>query len=142
MKQITESWFEKGSFYASKKSLPEPFEVASEDGVIETLEGPVAYSKGFFIMTGPRGERYPIPPEKFFSLKDDNGDGTATPKKIIKRVKVADHDGSVNTSWGEVLQYTSGVDVIVRHGPEDYGVVKKEIFSETYEREYSGLTGL
>jgi hypothetical protein len=38
----------------------------------------------------------------------------------------------VNTSWGEPLNYTAGNDYIVKHGPNDYGVVKKDIFTQTY----------
>jgi hypothetical protein len=47
--------------------------------------------------------------------------------------KLADHSGSVKTSWGETLNYTQGNDYIVRHGPGDYGVVKKDIFPKTYQ---------
>ena len=64
----------------------------------------------------------------------DNGDGTATPIAIPKLAKIADHKGIVNTSWGEPLHYNPGEDIIVRHGPGDYGVVKKDIFAQTYKR--------
>jgi hypothetical protein len=131
--KIDESWFDNGSFTAFKKAAREPFEVANEDGSIQTLEGLVSYKKGFYIITGVKGEKYPITPERFAELKDDNGDGTASPKKILKLAKVADHAGSVKTSWGETLNYNPGVDVIVRHGPGDYGVVKGEIFAQTYQ---------
>jgi hypothetical protein len=85
-------------------------------------------------MTGPKGEQYPISPEKFAELKDDLGNGIASPKKIVKMAKLADHSGSVDTSWGEKLYYNPGEDVIVRHGENDYGVVKKDIFAQTYEK--------
>jgi hypothetical protein len=48
--------------------------------------------------------------------------------------KVADRAGTVDTSWGEKLHYNPGEDVLVRHGPGDYGVVKKDIFNQTYEK--------
>jgi hypothetical protein len=83
-------------------------------------------------MTGPKGENYPIAPEKFNTLYDDNGDGTAVPKKIEKLAKLADHDGVLHTSWGD-LNYTAGNDYIVRHGTGDYGAVKKDIFTQTYD---------
>lgn len=130
--KITDDWFKDQAFKTFKVSAKEPFEIADQDGEIDTLEGPVKYKKGYYIITGPKGEQYPIPPEKFNELKTDNGDGTASPKKIIKLAKLADHNGSVNTSWGEVLNYTNGEDYIVRHGTNDYGVVKKEIFHKTY----------
>lgn len=60
------------------------------------------------------------------------GDGTCTPKKIPKIAKLADHDGVIHTSWGD-LNYTKGNDYIVRHGPGDYGAVKKDIFNQTYD---------
>lgn len=129
---ITDAWFADGGFKTWKHATPVPYEIARTDGTIETLEGPVNYKAGFYIMTGPKGEQYPITPSRFADLYDDNGDGTGTPKKIIKVAKLADHDGSVKTSWGETLHYTAGNDMIVRHGPGDYGVVKKDIFAKTY----------
>lgn len=128
---ITDEWFKNG-FKTHKKPAAEQYEIADSDGTVDTLEGPVSYKKGYYIMTGPKGEQYPIPPEKFAQLKDDHGDGIASPKKIVKMAKLADHDGSVKTSWGETLSYTSGNDYIVRHGANDYGVVKADIFKQTY----------
>jgi hypothetical protein len=131
-KGISDSWFEQGSFETYKRPAQEKYEIAQEPGTIQTLEGPVKYPAGFYIMTGPKGEQYPISPETFKKLKDDLGNGVCTPKKIIKIAKVADHSGTVDTSWGEKLQYNPGEDVIVRHGPNDYGVVKLDIFKQTY----------
>lgn len=135
IEQITDDWFQSGSFQAYKKPAKEPYEVTQQDGTLQTLEGPQQYKAGFYIVTGPKGERYSMPPEKFNELKDDNGDGTASPKKIVKQVKLADSNGVVKTSWGADLNYTSGEDYIVKHGPGDYGVVKKDIFDQTYVKE-------
>jgi len=129
---VDEKWFKTGSFETYKKANPVKYETANTAGTLQTLEGPVKYEAGYKIITGLKGEQYPIPAEKFASLYDDNGDGTATSKKIIKLAKLADHDGFVPTSWGELLNYTAGNDYIVRHGPNDYGVVKKDIFPQTY----------
>ena len=129
---VNDDWFNSGSFETFKLPAREKFDIASKDGTIETLEGWVRYKAGSYIMTGPKGEQYPITPERFKELKDDNGDGTASPKKILKLAKLADHDGIVNTSWGEPLNYTAGNDYIVKHGTNDYGVVKKDIFTQTY----------
>jgi hypothetical protein len=134
MDGITDAWFKHGGFETYKKAAKERYEIANEPGTIDTLEGPVKYPKGFYIMTGPKGEQYPISPEKFNDLKDDLGNGVCTPKKIVKVAKLADHSGSVDTSWGEKLNYNTGEDIIVRHGPNDYGVVKKEIFAQTYSQ--------
>jgi len=132
--RVTDDWFKDGGFKTYKRPAKERYEIATEPGTINTLEGPVKYPAGYYIMTGPKGEQYPITPEKFAELKDDLGDGVCTPKKIIKVAKLADHSGSVDTSWGEKLYYNTGEDVIVRHGTNDYGVVKKDIFAQTYEK--------
>jgi len=131
--QITDDWFKDG-FKTYKIPAKEKYEIADQDGTVKTLEGPVSYKKGDYIMTGPKGEQYPMPPEKFRELKDDQGNGIATPKKIVKMAKLADHDGVVNTSWGAKLEYTKGNDYIVKHGPNDYGVVKADIFAKTYKQ--------
>lgn len=135
--EVNDEWFRHGSFRASKRATArEPFERAKDSGTIDTLEGPVKYSKGDYIMTGPKGEQYPISAEKFLELKVDNGDGTASPRAIPKLVKMADHDGSVILKYnGSSLEYHKDEDYIVRHGAGDYGVVKKDIFDQTYERE-------
>lgn len=130
---INDKWFDTGSFKTFKKPTKERYEIAQEPGTIETLEGPVKYDTGFYIMTGPKREKYPITPQRFKELKDDLGNGVCQPKKIIKLAKLADHDGSVPTSWGETMHYTAGNDYIVKHGPNDYGVVKKDIFAQTYD---------
>jgi len=129
---VNEIWFKDGSFETYKRATPISYETATQDGTIQTLEGPVAYKAGYKIITGPKGEKYPIPPEKFAGLYDVDDENTATPKKIMKLAKLADHDGAVKTSWGETLNYKAGEDYIVRHGANDYGVVKKDIFAKTY----------
>ena len=70
---------------------------------------------------------------KNYYVQLDLGNGIASPKKIVKLAKLADHDGSVPTSWGETMHYTAGNDYIVKHGANDYGVVKKDIFAQTYD---------
>ena len=130
--QINDKWFEQGSFKTFKKPHKEKYEIAQQSGTVQTLEGPVNYEAGHYIMTGPKGEQYPITPEKFHSMKDDLGNGVCIPKKIFKLAKLADHDGVIHTSWGD-LNYTAGNDFIVKHGANDYGAVKKDIFTQTYD---------
>jgi hypothetical protein len=129
---INDDWFNQGAFKTFKKAAPVKYQKATEAGTVDTLEGPVRYEAGHYIMTGPKGEQYPITPEKFNALYDDNGNSTGTPKKIEKLAKLADHDGTLHTSWGD-LAYTAGNDYIVRHGTGDYGAVKKDIFAQTYD---------
>jgi hypothetical protein len=130
---ITDAWFNQGSFECWKVPNPVQYKTALDGGTIETLEGPVNYRAGFKIITGPKGEQYPVPPAKFADLYNVESSTAATPKKIVKQAKIADHDGSVPTSWGETMHYTAGNDYIVKHGANDYGVVKKDIFAQTYD---------
>lgn len=131
---VSEKWFETASFQTFKQPTPVKYEIATKPGVIDTLEGPVKYERGHVIMTGPIGEKYPITFEKFSGLYDYTpGAPEATPKKILKLAKLADHDGMIHTNWGN-LEYQVGEDYIVRHGKNDYGVVKKDIFAQTYEQ--------
>lgn len=132
-KEISDEWFKSGGFKTYKFAKPVEYRIADEAGTVDTLEGPVKHGAGFYIMTGPKGEQYPITPDRFRDLYDVDDKGIARPKKIIKWAKVADHSGTVNTSWGEPLNYNPDEDVIVRHGENDYGVVKKDIFQQTYD---------
>lgn len=129
---VNEQWFSEGTFETFKKPAIEKYELTTSSGIVETLEGKVNYNAGHYIMTGPKGEKYPISPEKFKTLKDDHGNGTCSPKKILKKAKLADHDGVLHTKWGD-LAYTTNNDYIVRHGDGDYGAVKKDIFTITYD---------
>jgi hypothetical protein len=40
-----------------------------------------------------------VSPESFADKYDVDDEHTATPKKIIKYAKLADHDGVLHTSW-------------------------------------------
>lgn len=131
---VNDAWFDHAdTFQTSKKGNPIKFETAKDAGSVDTLEGPVAYQAGHHIVTGPKGERYPVSPDKFKTLYDDNGDGSATPKKIMKSARLADHDGVLKTSWGD-LTYKKGQHYIVKHGSGDFGAVQSDIFDQTYNR--------
>jgi len=67
--RITDAWFKDGGFKTYKRPAKERYEIADKPGTIDTLEGPVKYPAGYYIMTGPKGEQYPITPEKFAELK-------------------------------------------------------------------------
>lgn len=129
---IDDDWFKDSAFKTFKKPNPIRYETATDSGTVDTLEGPIRYEAGHKIITGPKGEKYPVSPESFHDKYDVDDENTATPKKIIKYAKLADHDGVLHTSWGN-LEYTKGNDYIVRHGDGDYGAVKKDIFHQTYD---------
>lgn len=117
----------------SKMAKPVNYQVASSAGTVQTKEGPVSHPAGFHIMNPGTNNSYPVAPDTFHKLYTDHGDGTATPKPIMKKARRAVGHGSVNTSWGEKLHFTDGNDWIVKHGPGDYGVVKNTDFKNTYQ---------
>jgi hypothetical protein len=132
--KVNDDWFKTGSFIAAKiPNKIEPFRILTEPEIIHSREGDLKGEPGDYVITGPEGEEYLNDPETFHKLKTDNGDGTASPKAIPKQVKLADHDGVLHTSWGN-LEYTKENDYIVRHGTGDYGAVKKDIFAKTYQK--------
>ena len=132
-----EQWFLEDSHDLSAfltYKLPEPirFKVAADSGAIQTLEGEMKYECGHIIITGPAGEQYPVHPDTFIEKYNVNQSrNEATPKKIEKLAKMADHDGVLHLACG-VLEYKANRDYIVRHAPGEYGPVRADIFEITY----------
>ena len=101
--------------------------VVSEDGIIGDIKD------------AAMEEEEAVEPEAETEVEATVETVESTPKKIIKLAKLADHDGVLHTSWGD-LNYTAGNDYIVRHGTGDYGAVKKDIFAQTYDT--GGINGI
>ena len=121
------------SFPTHKKPIPLGFEVAQTERTIQTKEGPVTARKGDYIMTGTKGENWPIPKEKFQATYDiQPGGNTAAKKKITVYAVEMRKPFEVKVSWSpDTLKGKPG-DFLVQYGPGDYGVVDKDIFRETY----------
>lgn len=112
---------------------------ATEEGILETLEGNVAYKKGDAIVTGVKGEKWPIAKERFFlTYKPDksvelgqNGVYVKVPKEVWAleldceiNVPLAENKGVLHGYRGDYLvQYTLG----------DYSIVNHDIFLKTYD---------
>lgn len=65
-KEIFESTYHKnGGGKYEKKPTQTRFSIADRDGSLNTMEGPMAYKKGDYIITGPKGEQYPMSAERF-----------------------------------------------------------------------------
>jgi hypothetical protein len=131
--QCLETWFETSSIKVAKVGNPISFEIANEAGVAITKEGPVAYEADHYLVSNGLSPAYPVAPSTFNALYDISleQEGVATPKAIEKYSKLATEDGSITTSWG-VLAYRNGLDYIVRHAANDYGVVDDTVFNVTY----------
>ena len=59
-----ESYEVDGLFYA-KLPTRIGWEIAEQDGVVESLEGPQNYAEGDYIITGIRGEKWTVTPKRF-----------------------------------------------------------------------------
>lgn len=116
-----------------KKAIPVKFEFAKTDGVCKTLEGEVAYKSGDAIMTGVKGENWPISREKFEKSYDIIGEGQATKKPVLSIAFQSQKDTVVPVGWQDSpLKGPKGHYILV-YGDKDYGVVEPEIFNKTYD---------
>lgn len=123
-------------------------DVARTDGVfnagyIRTRETPVGdpgvrFAPGDAIVTGTRGEQWPIQRDRFEATYAPSGEGGAFGTdgpfhKVAGPVPVRPMDEafSVSASWGE-LSGGPG-DYLVQYGRGDFGVVSGESFADTYE---------
>ena len=121
-----------------KKAIPLQFRIAEETENVKTLEGLIEAPPGSYIMTGTKGENWPIPPDKFnktYDIKTGLGtaSGTASKKAIPVPAKQMKEDFFVSVSWSKGdLQGHKG-DWLVQYGLGDHGVVGEDIFVETYD---------
>jgi len=123
------------SFRCFKKPIPLEFRIAQGPEEVQTKEGPVDARQGDYIMTGTKGENWPIPADQFNYdiLTQDGNTGTAAKKKIIVSAKEMSKPFEVKVSWSASTLKGNPGDYLVHYGPGDYGVVGREIFQETYE---------
>ena len=111
---------------------------ALQDGVCVTLEGPVHYQKGDAIITGTRGEQWPVSRDTFFiRYEPDHStilgeDGLYRKRPLRVRAVQLDEDLTITISRGDELSGHAG-DWLVKDETGDYGIIQHAIFSESYE---------
>ncbi|MGB0713069.1 MAG: PGDYG domain-containing protein [Gammaproteobacteria bacterium] len=121
-----------------KRPIPVMVEFATEEGICQTLEGPVAYRAGDALLTGVVGERWPVARQRF--------DLSYTPLPPL----AAGRDGTYLKRHGVVLArrletplrlgLARGVlrgepgDWLLQYAPGDLGIVRSDIFSASYDR--------
>jgi PGDYG protein len=125
-----------------KRAVPVPVTFARSSGTLETLEGPVPYEVGDAIVTGTKGESWPVGRSDFLDRyaplpgtnPGDNGTYERRPE-VLDALQVTDDDNpplEVTIASGGVLTARTG-DWIVQYSTGDLGVVNQQIFKETYE---------
>lgn len=124
------------------RSLPVIVQVefAGCDGLLETLEGTVAYKQGDAILTGTQGERWPVQHDVFF-LKYEPVEGTSPgqPGAYQKRTQYvwvwkADQDVDIELSHGRGTLHAHPGDLIIQYAPGDLAVIQPDIYAHHYTR--------
>jgi hypothetical protein len=125
---INYNWFFVGGFLTFKIPQAETYEIAQEDGT----RGSISFNAGDYIITDSIGEPYVLSPNKFTRRNQDLGNGNSMPKKLLNMAKLADEDGTIQTSYGG-KSYTSGNQYIILQDPDDYIVLDKALFEQLYD---------
>lgn len=119
------------------------YNIAQEDGIVQTLEGDTKYSKGDYIMTGVKGEKWRIRPDRFLqtytpvlnineTVARINCSSQVEPNNLLKRFEFAKEVGVIDTAWGAKLKYKVNDAIINHDGKDDKAPCDKEIFELTY----------
>jgi hypothetical protein len=113
---------------------------APEDGVCRTLEGDVAYHAGDAIVTGERGEQWPVAREQFrasYRAVDparEGEDGFYVNRPAILLARQLDAAGTVQAgTQDDILQGAAG-DWIVEYQDGSHSIVRADIFGDSYEQ--------
>jgi hypothetical protein len=121
-----------------KKPLPLRVEFATADGVCETLEGPVQYRAGDAILTGTRGERWPIKRDSFAASYEpvpptragENGAYRKTPSLAF--ALRLDRPRDVPVGWQNDPLHGKPGDWLMQYSDGSHGVIRDEIFRDSY----------
>jgi hypothetical protein len=118
---------------AMKKPVRLHFSIATHDEVIETLEGPVPAQAGEVILTGTKGERWPIRGERFDETYAVEGAGVCWKKPlVVEAVRMAE-PFQVIVGWSNTPLTGKRRDWHITYAENDFGVVDAEIFEQTYD---------
>jgi hypothetical protein len=122
-------------FIVMKKPIPLKVEFAEHDGICSTKEGKVVYKQGDAILTGTRGEQWPVQREKFEEIYQvvDAGKKLYAKKSIYALGKEMGESFSVKVFWNNNSLIGKPGDWLIQYEHGSFGVVDKEIFEETYE---------
>lgn len=117
------------------KSIPLHVEFAKENGICKTGNGDVAYLKGDAIVTGVKGEKYPIPREKFDKTYDliDEENKLYVKKRIEMLAIQINEPFSVNVLWSRDLLIGKPGDWLIEYSNGEYGIIDGHIFKDTYD---------
>jgi hypothetical protein len=121
-----------------KKPIAVRVEFARTDGTCQTLEGAVRYRTGDAIVTGGRGERWPVQRKVFLSSYEpvpptragDNGRYMKSPS--VSHALRLRRACEVPVGWQRDPLHGRPGDWLLRYADGSHGVVQDAIFRETY----------
>jgi hypothetical protein len=121
-----------------KKPIPLQVEFATADGICETLEGRVHFRTADAIVTGVRGERWPVKRDQFLASYESvpptrpGQNGSYRKQPAVAYALRLDRPRDVPVSWqGDPLKGRAG-DWLLHYADGSYGVVQDAIFRESY----------
>jgi hypothetical protein len=121
-----------------KKPIQVPVEFATADGTCDTLEGPVRFRAGDAILTGTRGERWPVGREAFDASYEpvpparagENGEYRKAPS--VAFALRLDHPRDVPVGWQNDPLHGRAGDWLLQYSDGSYGVMRDDIFRDSY----------
>jgi hypothetical protein len=117
-----------------KKPIQVRFKFITDDVVVKTLEGPVSAGLGHVLLTGVRGEQWPVPIATFNRRYTYEGfEGIAIPKTIMVDADVLTARAEVKVSWSDDVLVGQVGDYLMTYDDGTNGIVEKTIFEETYD---------
>jgi hypothetical protein len=121
-----------------KRPIPVPVRFATADGVCDTPEGAVRFRAGDAILTGVRGERWPVRRDEFLSTYEpiaptrSGSDGSYRKVLAIAHALRLDEPCAVSVNWQDsALQGRPG-NWLLQYADGSYGVIQDAIFRESY----------
>ena len=122
-----------------KRPVPVRIDFATADGTCQTLEGPVRYRRGDAVVTGTRGENWPITRDLALASYEPvpptapGEDGLYLKRPALARALRLRRPLAVPVGWqDDPLQGRPG-DWLLRYADGSHGIVQDAIFRETYE---------
>ena len=126
-----------GSVRARKRPVPVTVIFAERDGSLSTREGIVAYKKRDALLTGVKGERWPISRSRFSgSYYPLDKDAVGAPGLYLKKASTV---WAFELTEKSIVQVEGGKltgkegDWLIQYNDADYGIVAAEIFAATYD---------
>lgn len=112
---------------------------ARQPGTVQTLEGNVPYREGDALLTGLKGEQWPVARERFFANYNalpgltPGDDGPYEKKPILAYALQCEEEScSIKIHSGATLSGKHG-DWVLEYEDGDHGIVAEDLFHDMYE---------